>query len=73
MSGRRADRIFHRRRRLPQYPDGAGYRQGSHREQHRFIYPPWLARNREHPVPCHQHRSQWSDRDDGAGGRVQAP
>jgi len=29
---RRAGRIFHRRRRLPQYPAGAGHRQGGHRE-----------------------------------------
>src|SRR6267154_4839566 len=53
---RRAGRIFHRRRRLPQYPFGAGHRQGGHREQLRVVHPPWRARHRESPPPPHQHR-----------------
>ena len=39
----------------------------------RLVHPPWRARHREHRVPRHQHRSQWSGRDDRAGGRLQAP
>ena len=31
---------------------------------------PGPARHREHRVPRHQHRGQWSGRDDRAGGRL---
>src|SRR2546426_4266961 len=59
--GRRAGRIFHGPRRLPQYPAGAGHRQGGHREQHRVVHPPWRARHRGYRVPRHQHRSRRSE------------
>src|SRR5437588_825158 len=45
--GRRAGRIFHRRRRLPQYPPGAGHRQGGHREHDRLVHPPLRATPRD--------------------------
>ena len=53
-----ADAVYHN------IPFGARHRQGGHREQHRLVHPPWRARRRGHRVPRHQHRSQWSGRDD---------
>ena len=37
------------------------------------VHPAWRARHREYRLPRHQHRSQWSGRDDRASGRLQAP
>ena len=42
-------------------------------EHDRLVHPPRRARHRGHRVPRHQHRVQWSGRDDRARGRLQAP
>jgi len=52
--------FFHPTTRLPQYPAGAGHRQGGHREQHRLVSSALARQASRHPVPRHQHRSQWS-------------